>query len=136
MGLIIRYRCPKCSRGTTWFERSNGALVQRCVCGLTKYLERRVDGVTILSTAVAQPDVQLPAATTKLYRCLLAIRDSKPNAVSTRAIQVTSGLGAKETPALLVTLRIRGLVERVENRHGVEGGSTWVLTPTCSKLMT
>ena len=64
-------RCPHCG-GRSWLVWSAPDLIQRCLCGLHKYLRRDIDGVTVIIAAVTPREVRLPAQNSKIYRCLLA----------------------------------------------------------------
>lgn len=128
------FKCPRC-RGRSWLEESNGDIVQRCLCGLHKYIQREVEGLTILTTAVEQEDIRLPALGTKIYKCLLAVADQYPKPINTIDIALKAGLQNKETAALTAMLRIRGLLERVSERRGVVGGSIWILTMPAARQL-
>ena len=131
-----KYPCPKCGSKHSWFEEEGDALVQRCLCGLTHYLFREVeDGITIMRSGVRVPDVTLPSKGTKIYKCLLAVRNAHPSTILTGGIAEQAGLRGKETASLVVTLMGRGLLERVEARRGLLGGSIWRLTVVAQRLL-
>lgn len=131
-----KYPCPKCGSKHSWFETEGDDLIQRCLCGLTRYLMREMeDGVTILRSGVRVPDVTLPAEGTKIYRCLIAVRNAHPKTILTGEVASRTGLKGKETASLVVTLMGRGLLERVEARRGLLGGSVWKLTSIAKDLL-
>jgi hypothetical protein len=132
--VVDYFKCPKC-RGRSWIEKEEQDYIQRCLCGLFKYLQREIDGVTILSTAVSQLDVKLPPVGTKIYKCLLAVANSYPKPINTQEIAYHAQLKDKETAALVVMLRVRGIVERKEERRGIKGGSVWELTSIAVQKM-
>lgn len=135
MGKGERVLCPRCG-GFSWLEHSRAGLVQRCLCGLHKPVIRQAEGtITIIQTAVRPCDVLLPARGTKTRRCLLAVAVPDPGEITTGEVATSSGLNNKETAALLVTLMARGLVERVQERRGLVGGSTWRLTVASRTLL-
>ena len=119
--------CPKC-RGATWLEKFDEDIVQRCLCGLHRYIQRRIDGVTIYSTAVKQSEVVLPQRGTKIYRCFASIGKKHPRVIMTADVARDTQLNNKETAALLIALQARGLIQRASERRGVAGGSEWRLT--------
>ena len=123
-----RIPCPRC-RGKTWLEDVDGDVVQRCLCGLHRYVKREVDGLTIMCVAVGQSDVKIPAIGTKIHKCLLSVAQSHPKPIQTADVVQQTSLTIKETSALLITLMARGLIIRHEGRHGMKGGSTWLLSP-------
>ena len=131
-----KYPCPKCGAQHSWFEEDGDDLIQRCLCGLTRFLFRELeDGTTVLRSGVRVPDVTLPSTGTKIYKCLLAVRNAYPATILTGGIAEQAGLKGKETASLVVTLMGRGLLERVEARRGLLGGSIWKLTVTAKRLL-
>lgn len=131
-----RLPCPKCG-GYSWIEQeSQTDLVQRCLCGLMVFLERAVGGgVTVSKRAVQQDQVQLPQTGTKIHRCLMAVAEQYPRPIKTAVIAKDAGLQSKETASLVVALMARGLLERVEERRGLTGGSIWELSHATKKLL-
>lgn len=131
-----KYPCPKCGAKHSWFEQDGEDLIQRCLCGLTRYLFRELDdGSTVMRSGVRVPDVTVPAKGTKIYKCLLAVRNAHPATILTGGIAKQAGLKGKETASLVVTLMGRGLLERVQARRGLLGGSVWRLTLVAKKLL-
>jgi hypothetical protein len=65
-------------------------LIQRCLCGLRKYLRRSIDGMTVMTAAVAQPDTRLPAQNTKIHKCLMAVVQAWPHTIITQDIARTA----------------------------------------------
>ena len=131
-----KYTCPKCGSKHSWFDEEGDDLIQRCLCGLTRYLYREIEGgVTVLRSGVRVPDVTIPSHGTKIYKCLLAVRNAHPATILTGGIAEEAGLRGKETASLVVTLMGRGLLERVEARRGLLGGSIWKLTVIAKQLL-
>lgn len=110
-------------------------LIQRCLCGLHRYLRRDVDGLTVMNAAVGQREARLPAQNTKIYRCLSAVASHWPATIHTLEVAGCARLNGKETSALMAVLSARGLVERLEERRGLVGGSIWRLTKTAEQLL-
>jgi len=133
---VVNLPCPKCG-GHSWIEeQSNGDLAQRCMCGLMIFLEQDAgDGVTLQRRAVKQDQVQLPQKGTKIHRCLSAVVYAYPETIMTSGIASFAELQSKETASLVVALMARGLVERVQERRGLAGGSIWTLTHATKKLI-
>jgi hypothetical protein len=92
-------------------------------------------GITVLRSGVRVPDVTLPAEGTKIHRCLIAVRNAHPKTILTGEVASRTGLKGKETASLVVTLMGRGLLERVEARRGLLGGSVWKLTSIGKDLL-
>lgn len=127
-------RCPRCG-GLSWLLYQEPDLIQKCLCGLHRYLRRDIDGLTVMTAAVPQREARLPAQDTKIYRCLLAVASCWPSTTLTQDIACSASLNGKETSALMAVLSARGLVERLEERRGLVGGSVWRLTKTAACLM-
>ena len=123
-----RAECPHC-HGSSWFERFDADLVQRCLCGLHQYIERFIDGKLVRVAPQSSFDVLLPSRRTKIYRCFSTIGRCHPKEIMTADIARATGLQNKETAALLIALMTRGLIQRASERRGIVGGSEWVLTP-------
>jgi hypothetical protein len=119
--------CPKC-RGVTWLETVHEDIVQRCLCGLHRYIQRKIDGIMVYTAVVKQSDVVLPRRGTKIYRCFSAIGRKYPKVIMTADVARNTGLNNKEAAALLIALQARGLIQRASERRGIVGGSEWRLT--------
>lgn len=128
--------CPKCG-GHSWIqEEPNGDLVQKCLCGKMVFLRKEVGGgVTVSQQAVRQDDVKLPTPGTKRHRCLMAVLNNHPHHIKTAEIGSYAKLQSKETASIVVVLMASGLLERVEERRGLPGGSIWKLSHATKKLL-
>lgn len=103
--------------------------MQRCLCGLHRYIQRKMpNGNVVFTAAVKASDVVVPMRGTKIYRCFSAIGRSWPRVVMTADVARMTGLNNKETAALLIALQARGLIARASERRGMTGGSEWRLT--------
>lgn len=109
-------------------ERVDEDIIQRCLCGLNHYVQRRIDGVTIYTAATKASEVVLPQRGTKIYRCFATIGKRHPRIIMTADIAHETKLNNKETAALLTALQARGLIQRASERRGIVGGSEWRLT--------
>jgi len=94
-----------------------------------------VDGVTIMHVAQPTKEIRLPAVDTKIHRCLVACASCWPTTILTQQIATHASLNGKETSALMAVLAARGLVERLEERRGLIGGSIWRLTKLAAQLL-
>lgn len=88
-----------------------------------------------MTAAVPQREARLPARDTKIYKCLMVVVNSWPSTIKTLEIASESKLNGKETSALMAVLAARGLVERLEERRGLVGGSIWKLTQHAAVLL-
>lgn len=129
--------CPNCGSIKTWLIEEKQCIVQKCICGLHKYLLHISEegGVTVMRRTVRNDEVLLPEAGTKTFKCLVAIADHYPTIMDTATIAGRAGLQNKETSALLSVLMTRGLVDRVEGRKKWKGGSTWKLSYSAERIM-
>lgn len=127
-------RCPRCG-GLSWLRFQGPDLIQKCLCGLHRYLRRDIDGLTVMHSAVPPREARLPAQNTKIYKCLLAVAQCWPATTFTHDVALCACLNGKETSALMAVLSARGLVERLEERRGLAGGSVWRLTTVAARLM-
>jgi hypothetical protein len=110
-------------------EQFDDDLVQRCLCGLRKYIQRKMpNGNLVFTAAVKASAVMVPQRGTKIYRCFSAIGRSWPRVVMTAEVARITSLNGKETAALLIALMARGLIARASERRGMTGGSEWKLT--------
>jgi hypothetical protein len=117
---VIKRTCPKCG-GLSWVELCERRPVQKCLCGLFIWLDPETGRRPL--PKVREVPLNIPRTDTKLACCLTAVRDIHPNTVNTEGVCRLTGLGSKETAAML-----RGLLIRVIKRRGTLGGSEWTLS--------
>ena len=72
--------------------------------------------------------IRLPLENKNHYKCLLAVYKTYPDPVQTAQVAAHCGFKNKETYGFIASLVGKGLVERVEARKGLPGGSSWTLT--------
>lgn len=125
--------CPKCG-GHSWIEiEADDTPVQRCVCGLTKWLKRECDGSLITRSPIRNKQVSLPARGTQLSKilgCLITLGN-----MNSRQIAKSLQISVDKATTNLSVLRRRGLVEVLEDRKGRIGGSVWsVFAPVIAKF--
>lgn len=122
----VKEPCPKCG-GRSWYEWEGNDMIQRCLCGLCRFvLMARGDFTIMHSQPVAE--VVLPRPKTKLSRCLGALASCHPAPTSTSDIALLVKCTSSDTASQLMVLMNKGLVERVTLGRGKAGGSTWILT--------
>ena len=124
--------CPKCN-GLTWYEEDYGAVVQRCLCGLTNYIGMAREGEP--SPPPREPKSRLPRQGSKLHRCLTAVLGHPPGGVSTTEVARESGCSKAAAAAQLMVLLDRGLVQKFEERRGRRGGSLWGASEGVTELL-
>ena len=70
----------------------------------------------------------LPRTGTKLHSCLMVLKLYHPDSVTTGRISAHTGVGVSEAAAHLAKLSNRGLIDKVLEGQGKQGGSSWKLT--------
>ena len=123
-------KCPKCNSKSAWLEAEGQDLVQRCLCGLNKYLFRvSAEGeIEPIEPRNIADSIKMPLENPNHYKCLLAIYKTYPDPVQTAQVAAHCGFENKPTYGFIASLLSKGLVERVEERKGLPGGSSWTLT--------
>lgn len=132
----VELPCPKCRSAWTRVERVDRELVQRCLCGLTRWLVRDLSGGAVAHRSVTRTsDTTLPRPESKLYKCLLAVSEEYPTPSSSALVCSATSFHMKEVSSMMIALMGRGLVTRVEVRRGIPGGSLWALTVRAKELL-
>jgi hypothetical protein len=122
-----RDACPKCG-GKAWYEMTELDIVQRCVCGLYRYVWAKTpDGGYRIHTQ-KKAEFKMPDKGTKLSTCLGHVAAQYPNTVTTRDLCGVSGQNTSDVSSQLIVLMHKGLIERVVARPGTKGGSIWKIT--------
>jgi|Cruoilmetagenom7_1024161.scaffolds.fasta_scaffold01557_19 hypothetical protein len=119
--------CPKCS-GRAWYEFADSNIVQRCLCGMIRYVWQRTPNGGLRTHVQRKEEFKMPEAGTKLSKCLGFVAVQYPNTVTTRDLCGISGQNTSDVSSQLIVLMHKGLVERVEARPGTKGGSIWLVT--------
>lgn len=126
--------CPRCG-DPSWYEKDDEDVIQRCFCGLHKVVyTRNSDGIAMVRRTPPSK-VMLPKPGTKIAKCLSVVTDHHPQKASTFKISEKTGFSRDETASHLMMLMNRGLIDRVQNRRGMAGGSMWTLTTRSLQLM-
>lgn len=120
-------RCPKCG-GNAWYEISDSDIVQRCICGLRRYVWKKTASGGYITHTQKRTEFRLPDKKTKLSVCLGFVALKYPATVSTKDLCGVSGENTSDVSSQLIVLMHKGLVERVEARPGMRGGSIWRVT--------
>lgn len=122
-----RDECPKC-HGNAWYEVTDMDIVQRCMCGLYRYVWAKLpDGGYRIHTQPKR-EFKMPEKGTKLKKCLGHVASMYPETVTTRDLCGVSGQNTSDVSSQLIVLMHKGLIERVEARPGTKGGSIWKVT--------
>lgn len=136
----LRFDCPKCGTRQAWLEVAEPDVILRCLCGMWKVVETRLEQLTIQHVDSAET-VRLPKRDSKLYQTLAVLYAIEP--ASTAYVTEMLELGSKATgetfsvsdvASQLTVLKYRGLVQVLSNKKGVVGGSTWTMTPTAKQI--
>lgn len=147
MGMKIE--CPKCGSPNARYSKSTYDLELVCYCGYRKVV------FTLLKDSLegplgecndSGPEVKLPRAGTNFSKTLLVLSvlpegtsaeiTCRLNDLNGKFFEDEEGwLTVSDVSSYLTILRSKGLVDRVEIRRGVVGGSTWTLTDAAIDLM-
>lgn len=131
--LIAKEPCPHCG-GLSWYEREGREVWQRCVCGLLKLVISENDGVVVIHTLPGSK-ITMPRRGSALSLCLGMLISIHPTRATTRDVSSRMGCDSPDIANRLMVLMHKGLVDRVEARRGLPGGSTWKLSHwTIAKL--
>jgi hypothetical protein len=121
-------RCPKC-KAPAWYEVTGDKdIVQRCICGMMRYVWQRTINGGYRTHVQRQAEFTMPETGTKLSKCLGYVAAQHPNTVTTRDLCGVSGENTSDVSSQLIVLMHKGLVHRVEARPGTKGGSIWRIT--------
>ena len=133
----MKIECPKCYSPSAVLIKEGKRIVIKCLCGIEKEVGSEHGEITIAHNEIEE-NIQLPRKDTKLLKCLGAMATLSPASTA----EVTEELqnrgedwSADEVASFLTVLRYKGLVEVVNYRKGISGGSTWELTDVAEELM-
>jgi len=134
MGKRTETTCPKCG-GLSWYEQHENDIVQKCLCGLHRFVAiQQADG-TIIRRTIPKTEVTLPKRQSKLFETLAILAAYYPARLSTGELSKVTGHSVTDTASELSVLTHKALVEKMEERKGLPGGSIWALTHTGAKLL-
>lgn len=129
-----RIPCPKCKAAYSWFLMEGDAVVQKCVCGYHGYVRRVTkEGMVQFNKPEMEDPLKLPNPASGLGKCLWTVY--KAQSIKTGDLAVLLEQSNSATASQLVSLEVRGLVERSETRKGKAGGSFWSLTSDALRLI-
>lgn len=130
--------CPKCGSSSAWYEKTRTDLYIRCLCGCNKMVFTTLtDGITIehreKPTTAKLPK---PGTHTRLTLQVLAmIEPASSKEVTDQLNAMGHSFSVSDVSSYLAMLRAKTLVEVIESRRGIPGGSTWELTPIAESLL-
>lgn len=119
--------CPKCGQ-SSWYEVSDQDIIQRCVCGLHRFVWQRTENGGFRTHVQRREEFKMPEKGTKLSTCLGYVAAQYPKTVTTRDLCGVSGENTSDVSSQLIVLMHKGLIERIEARPGTKGGSIWRVT--------
>lgn len=125
--LSERDSCPKCG-GFAWYEVTNIDIIQRCLCGLYRYVWARTSDGGFRQHTQKKAEFKMPDPGTKLARCLGFVASIYPGTATTKQLCWESKQSVSDVSSQLIVLMHKGLVERVVARPGASGGSVWRVT--------
>lgn len=107
------------------------------MCGYLKVLSTKIQSIEISHNDVAE-EIKLPRKMTKLadtISVLHILQRASSAKITQRLVDLGLDLTVNDVSSYLTILRSKGLVEVVESRRGVPGGSTWKLSDDCLRLL-
>jgi hypothetical protein len=129
--------CPKCGSPNARYQKSDYDLTLVCTCGFRKVVFTTLDTLEIMHNS-SPADAKLPRVGTHLHNTLVCLSSIEP-ANSREVTDTLTFQGFEYTvsdvSSYLMMLRTRGLVEVLEYKRGVPGGSTWELTAVANELL-
>lgn len=134
---IMKTECPKCTSKNAWVETTKMDKILRCFCGLYKILETKMVEIIIEKNDVAE-NVKLPERGSNLWSTLMVLSVLEPSTtgdITTRLKLFGKEFDTSDISSYLTTLRSKGLVNQLEYKRGVAGGSTWGLTDKATELL-
>ena len=129
--------CPKCLKKSAWIETDRVDLTLRCTCGYLKVLRTKLKKAEVVHSE-PRSKVRLPRAGTNLWNVLTTLAGmgrSSSGDITQRLRDLGKDFTTSDVSSYLTIMRGSGLVEVVEKRNRVKGGSTWRVTSECAKLI-
>ena len=129
--------CPKCFKRSAWIEADRMDLTLRCICGYLKVLRTKLKKAEVVHSE-PRGNVRLPRSGTNLWNVLTTLAGmgkSSSGELTQRLRDLGKDFTTSDVSSYLTIMRGSGLVEVVESRNRVKGGSTWKITSKCAKLM-
>ncbi len=133
----MKTECPKCASKNAWYEKTYCDLTLACMCGYRKVVYSTMDDIEVMHNTPVQ-DVKLPKVGTHLHNtlvCLWSIEPANSREVTDTLILHGNQYTVSDVSSYLMILRSRSLVEVLEYKRGVAGGSTWELTSIATDLL-
>lgn len=129
--------CPKCGSTNASYEKTHCDLVLKCVCGFRKVVFTTLAEIEVMHNDPVS-EVKLPKVGTHLHNtlvCLWSIEPANSREVTDTLILHGHDYSVSDVSSYLMMLRGRSLVQVIDYRRGVAGGSTWELTDIASELL-
>lgn len=138
LGEDVKVECPKCGSEGAWLKHEGPDLWLRCLCGTNKLLSTKLKTATVDNLDVGGA-VTLPRAGSKLWDALQVVKAYGPvtSDVVTERVNLLRGdrQTVSEVSSQLTVLKHKSLVEALDQRKGLAGGSTWRITSRASTLL-
>lgn len=129
--------CPKCYGLSAHLCKTRTDLALKCTCGYYKVLYTTLEAMQI-EHRDAGPDVKLPKRNTFLWDTLLVVQVSEPAStgqITERLVLMGRGFTSSDVSSYLSILRVKGLVQQLEVKRGIPGGSVWEITDAAEELL-
>lgn len=130
--------CPKCKSTSSWIEVGRVDTTQRCLCGYHRVIQTKLETATIDFGDVDER-VSLPRTGSIMSKLLHLVKANEGASSVTIAGLLSTSLqedrSVSDVSSYLTFLKSKGLVEPIEYRRGLAGGSTWKVTDPCKALL-
>ena len=134
---MIRTECPKCFSNNAYYQTTEVDMILRCLCGYHKVVQTTLESFEV-TYSDTESRVKLPRRGSHMWNtllCLANLERATSGEVTRRLIDLGHGFSVSDVSSYLTILRTKGLVLAVEIRKGIPGGSTWILSDTCGKML-
>ncbi len=129
--------CPKCGSKSARLEDDGTDVTIKCFCGINRVIATRLGEMEI--THQEKPArIKIPAKGSKLYQAFYALQtlqEADTTEIRDRIdLLFDNDLLTKDVASQLTVLKHRALIEVIEYRRGVAGGSIWKLTDDALRI--
>jgi hypothetical protein len=135
----VKTECPKCGSGAARLRVEGPDLWLRCLCGVNKLLATTLAQSKVIEKLDAGAEVTMPRTGTKLWDALQVVRAYGPanSDVITDMVNMLRGdrQTVSEVSSQLTVLKHKALIEAMDSRKGLPGGSTWRISSRAAALL-
>lgn len=144
----MKLECPKCGSQAAWYEKTTYDVSLICICGYRRVvfssILEKLEG-PLCESIDSGDEVKLPRFGSNLHQTIMVLSilpEGSSKEITERLNELRGAsegsndyLTVSDVSSYLTILRSKGLVDRVDIRRGVAGGSTWTLTDIAEDLI-